>query len=150
MRWLFAFALFLPTSAWAEARIDVRIDFSSYRVTPEPSMTHNHIVLVFTLRDDGTVGREFQEHGPKARSGKSETKLGDGLHVADSNTLVRKIDHRDHVNTLTIVVSGKSCRATMTNELKPGFASFEARSTKLGTTAGYRDWRMISSTCRIQ
>ena len=150
MRWLFAFALFLPTPALAEAKIDVRVDFSSYRVTPEPSITHNHIDLIFTLRDDGTVGREFQEHGRKARSGKSDTKLGDGLHVADSNTLVRKIDHRDHVNTLTIVVSGKTCRATMTNELKPGFTSFEARSTKFGTTASYRDWKMTSSTCKIQ
>lgn len=150
MKWLVAIALFFPTAAFAEAKIDIRIDFSSYRVSPEPSVTHNHIVLVFTLRDDGSVGREFQEHGRMARSGKSETKLGDGLHVADNNTLVRRTDYKDHVNTLKIAVSGKTCHATMTNELKPGFTSFEARSTKFGTTASYKDWKMTSSTCRIQ
>jgi hypothetical protein len=150
MKWLFALTVFLPTAAFAEAQISVRIEFSNYRVSPEPGPTHNHVDFVFTLRDDGTVGQEFQEHGRMARHMSTDSKLGQNMHVANGNTLVRKLDFKDHVNILTIAVSGNSCRASMTNTLKPGFEAFAARSTQYGDTGFYRDWHMTSSTCTIR
>jgi hypothetical protein len=150
MRWLFAIAVFLPAAAFAEAQINVRVEFSNYRVSPEPGPTHNHVDFVFTLRDDGTVGQEFQEHGRMARHMSTDSKLGQNMHVANGNTLVRKLDFKDHVNTLTIAVSGNSCHASMTNTLKPGFETFAARSTQYGNTGFYRDWHMTSSTCTIR
>jgi hypothetical protein len=150
MRWLFALAVFLPTAAFAEAQINVGIEFSNYRVSPYPGAVQAHLDLVFSLKDDGTLVQEYHESGPKARHVSSDSKLGQGMRVVDANTLVRKIDFKDRVNTLTITVSGRTCQATMTNTLKPGFSAFEARSTHLGSTASYRDWRMTSSTCSIR
>jgi hypothetical protein len=72
------------------------------------------------------------------------------MHVVDANTLTRTIDFKDRVNVLTIKVSGKTCQATLTNTLKPGFDSFEANSAHFGDTAFYRDWRQTSSTCAIR
>jgi hypothetical protein len=150
MRWLFALAVFLPTAAFAETQINVRIEFSNYRVSPSPGPNHSHLDLVFSLKDDGTLVQEYHESGPRARHMSSDSKLGQGMHVVNANTLVRKIDFKDRVNTTTITVSGKTCHATMTNILKPGFTAFEARSTGMGVTALYRDWKMTSSTCSIR
>jgi hypothetical protein len=72
------------------------------------------------------------------------------MHFIDANTLMRTIDFKDRVRVLTIKVSGKSCHATLTNALKPGFDSFEANSTHFGGAAFYRDWRQTSSTCTIR
>jgi hypothetical protein len=150
MRWLFALLVFLPTSAFAEAQINVRIEFNIYRVSPDPGPKHNHVDFVFTLRDDGTVGQEVQETGRMARHMMSDSKLGKKMHVVNGKTLVRKLEFKDRVSTLTITVSGNSCHAMMTNALKPGFTAFEARSPGLGVTALIRDWRMTSSTCSIR
>lgn len=150
MRWLFALALFLPTAALAEARINIRIEFSDQRVRPHPGPVHNHLDLAFLLKDDGTVVQEYHETGPKARHLSSDNKLGEGVKVIDANTLVRKLEFKDRVNTLTINVSGKTCHATMTNTLKPGFTEFEAWSSYQGAPAWYRDWQMTSSICTIR
>jgi hypothetical protein len=150
MRLLFSLVVSLPTAAFAEAQINVRIEFSNYRVSPYPGPLHSHVDLAFSLRDDGTLIQEYHESGPKARNVSSDSKLGQGMHVVDANTLVRKIDFKDRLNTLTINVSGKTCRATMTNTLKPGFSAFEARSSHYGIPALYRDWHMTSSTCTIR
>lgn len=151
MKWLFALALFLPTAAFAEARINVRIEFSGQRVRPNPGPIHNHLDMTFLLKDDGTVAQQYDETGPKARHISSDNKLGEGsMKVVDANTLVRKIEFKDRVNTLTIKVSGKTCHATMTNMLKPGFTEFEAWSSYQGVPAWYRDWQMTSSTCTIR
>jgi hypothetical protein len=150
MRWLFALAMFLPTAAFADVLVNVRIEFSNYRVSPSPGPVHSHLDMVLSLKDDGTIVQEYHETGPKARHLSSDTKLGQNMHVVDANTLVRKLDFKDRVNTLTINVSGKTCHAAMTNTLKPGFSAFEARSTHLGITALYRDWQMTSSTCSIR
>jgi len=150
MRWLFLLALFLPTSALAEAKINVRIEFTSYRVSPNPGPANNHVDFLVTLKDDGSVSQEYQETGPYARHLSSDSKLGQGTRVTDANTLTRTIDFKDRVNTLTIKVSGKTCQATLTNTLKPGFSAFEAMSTHHGGTAFYRDWRQTSSTCTIR
>jgi len=146
----FALALLLPTAAIAEARINVRIEFDTYRVSPNPGPVSSHVDFVFALKDDGSVSQEYQETGPKARHVSSDSKLGQGMRVIDANTLVRTIDFKDRVNTLTISVSGKTCRATLTNTLKPGFNAFAARSSQTGNTQFYRDWKMSSSTCSIQ
>lgn len=151
MRWLFALALFLPAAAFAEARINVRIEFSGQRVRPNPGPFHSHLDMTFLLKDDGTVAQQYDESGPKARHISSDNKLGEGsMKVVDANTLVRKMEFKDRVNTLTIAVSGKTCDATMTNTLKPGFTEFEAWSPYQGVTASYRDWQMTSSTCTIR
>jgi hypothetical protein len=150
MRWLFLLAAFLPGTAFAEARIAVRIEFSDQRVRPNPGPVHSHLEMAFLLKDDGTVAQEYHETGPKGRHLSSDNKLGDGMKVIDANTLVRKIDFKDRVNTLTITVSGKTCHATMTNILKSGFTEFESWSSYQGVTAWYRDWQMTSSTCTIR
>lgn len=150
MRRLFALALLMPSAALAEAKINARIEFSSYRVSPNPGPVSNHVDFVFALKDDGSVSQEYQETGPKARHLTSDSKLGQGMRVIDANTLVRTIDFKDRVNTLTISVSGKTCHATLTNILKPGFSAFEARSSQTGNMQFYRDWKMTSSTCSIQ
>jgi hypothetical protein len=150
MRWLFALALFLPTAALAEAKINIRIEFSNQRVRPNPGPVHSHLDMAFSLKDDDSLVQEYNETGPRARHISSDTKLGQGMKVVDANTLVRKIDFKDRVNTITITVSGKTCHATMTNTLKPGFTEFESWSTYLGVPAWYRDWHMTSSTCTIR
>jgi hypothetical protein len=147
---LFALAVFLPTAAFAEAKINIRIEFIGQRVRPNPGPVHNHLDMTFSLKDDGSLVQEYNETGPMARHISSDTKLGRDMKVIDANTLVRKIDFKDRVNTVTITVSGKTCHATMTNTLKPGFTEFEAWSTYMGATAWFRDWQMTSSKCTIQ
>ena len=150
MKWLFAFAVFLPTAAFAEARINIQIEFTGQRVRPNPKPIHSHLDMSFLLKDDGTLAQEYNETGPRARHLSSDSKLGEGVKVIDANTLVRRIEFKDRVNTLTITVSGKTCHAAMTNNLKPGFTEFESWSTYQGVTAWYRDWQMTSSTCTIR
>ena len=155
MRWLFALApvlliQVLPNQAFAEAKINVRIEFSSYRVRPNPGPASSHVDFVVGLRDDGSVSQDYQETGHYARHVSSDSRLGQGMHVVDANTLARTINFKDRVNVLTIKVAGKTCHATLTNTLKPGFDSFEANSSHSGGTAFYRDWRQTSSTCTIQ
>lgn len=150
MRILFVIALFLPTAAFAEAKINVRIFFTTYRVSPNPGPASNHVDFVVGLKDDGSVSQDYQETGPHARHVSTDSKLGQGMRVVDANTLTRTIDFKDRVNTLTIKVAGKTCQATLTNTLKPGFNAFEARSTKYGGTGLYRDWKQTSSTCTIE
>jgi hypothetical protein len=150
MRWLVALAVFLPTTAFAEAQINIRIEFINQRVRPNPGPVHSHLDMKFVLKDDGTLAQEYHETGPRARHLASGTKLGEGVKVVDANTLVRKTEFKDRVNTLTITVSAKTCHATMTNALKPGFTEFESWSTYQGVPAWYRDWHMTSSTCTIQ
>jgi hypothetical protein len=155
MRRLFALALvlpvqLLPTEVFAEAKINVRIEFSTYRVRPNPGPASSHVDFVVGLKDDGSVSQEYQETGQYARHTSSDSRLGQGMRVTDANTLTRTIDFKDRVNVLTIKVSGKTCHATLTNTLKPGFDSFEANSSHFGGAAFYRDWRQTSSTCSIR
>src|ERR1700693_1631838 len=98
MRRLFALALFLPTAAFGDTQIRLRIEFSNYRVSPSPGPNHSHVDLAFSLKDDGTLVQEYHETGPKGRHISSDSKLGQGMHVVDANTLVRKLDFKDRVS----------------------------------------------------
>src|ERR1700755_900157 len=100
MRRLFALVLLLPSAALAEAKINARIEFSMYRVSPNPGTVSNHVDFAFALKDDGSVSQEYQETRPQARHVASDTKLGQGVRVTDANTLVRTLDFKDRVNTL--------------------------------------------------
>jgi hypothetical protein len=76
--------------------------------------------------------------------------MGQRFRVVDEKTIQRKHEFKDRIQTITVAVAGDRCRATMTNELKPGFTEWEGTSTELGVKALYRDWRMTSSTCAIR
>lgn len=151
MRKLILAALLVPTCAFAadDTRITATIEFSSYRVRPSPEPGHNHVTFNIILHPDGSVDDSFAAPGRFSRKGTVTGTLGERYRVIDNNAIRRTRDFKDRIETVTITVTGKSCRATMTNELKPGFSEFEAPSVALGTNAFYRNWKMTSSTCSI-
>jgi hypothetical protein len=151
LRTLLVLAALLPSAAMAEdTQVQVRVDYTSYRVKPQPRPTRSHVDYAFTLKEDGTIQQEAKSSGPHGTRTKSETTLGKRFRVVDEKTIQRKIESTDHIQTITITVAGNRCRAAMTNELKPGFTEWESKSTELGVKAYYRDWKMISSKCTIR
>jgi hypothetical protein len=151
MKALLVLAVLLPSVAMADdTQIRLRIDYTSYRVKPQPRQTRNHVNFVFSLKEDGSIQQEAKSAGAHGKQTKSEAKLGKNFRVVDEKTIERKTEFNDRIQTITIKVAGNRCRATMTNELKPGFKEWESTSTELGAKAYYRDWKMASSTCTIR
>ena len=148
---LLAPSALLPSAAMAEdTQIRIRVDYTSYRVKPQPRFNRSHVNFVFSLKEDGTIQQEVKTSGRHGKQTNSEAKLGKRFRVVDEKTIQRKIESADHIQTIIITVSGNRCRAIMTNELKPGFTEWEGTSTQLGAKAYYRDWKMASSTCTIR
>ena len=139
-----------PAHASDDARITADVKYRSYRVRPQPRLTYNSAKFEFILHRDGTVDEVFMSRGRHPNNGSATSRLGNRFKVIDENTIERKIESKDRVQTIRIVVLGKGCKATMTNELKPGSTEFEGRSTQLGAPAFYRDWAMTSSVCTIR
>ena len=132
------------------AQISTNFYFSSFRIRPEPQLKHSSFKLNLVVYPSGKIEETYQEVGPFAKTGTSASLLGARYQLLDENTLQRTRHFKDHVQTLTIAISGERCRATITNELKPGFVEWEGRSTELGQQAFYKDWVMTSSTCIIK
>jgi hypothetical protein len=148
---LLILAALLPSVAMAEdTQIRLRVDYTSYRVKPQPRSTRSHVNFAFSLKEDGTIHQELKRSGRHGTKTKSEATLGKRFRVVDEKTIQRKIESTDHIQTITITVAGNRCRATMANELKPGFTEWESKSTELGVKAYYRDWKMTTSTCTIR
>jgi hypothetical protein len=146
---LWVLAALLPSTALAAegVTIDIRLDHAAYRTSPQPRPTRSHTNFYLLLLGDGTV-QELS--GRRNTYREKESQLGRRFRVVDENTIERRLEYKDRINVLTIAVSGKTCTATMRNELKPGFTEWEGTSTELGVTAKYRDWTMTGSTCRIR
>ena len=51
---------------------------------------------------------------------------------------------------MTIDVEGKTCKASWTARLLPGFQEYYIYSIPLGQFAFYKQARMVSSTCEIE
>jgi hypothetical protein len=133
-----------------DTQIRIRVDYTAYRIRPQPRATRSQVNYVFSLKEDGTIQQDMREPGRHAKQTKSETKLGQRFRVVDDKTIQRKIERNDRIQTITINVSGNSCRATMTIEPKPGFTEWQGNSTELGVKGYYRDWKMTTSTCTIR
>ncbi|MCK1284098.1 caspase family protein [Bradyrhizobium sp. 44] len=143
--------LTLAAAANRDAHIKMNISFSSQRNRPKPIRTHSSANVVMTVRPNGKIEYTYQQKGRFADRGTQLGSVGDGtFQLVDENTLRRTREFKDRIQTLTIAVSGDRCRATMKNDLKPGFVEWEGRSTELGSKAFYGDWRMTSSTCSIK
>jgi hypothetical protein len=139
-----------PSNAAEEATISVAINYTDYRVSPEPGPGKNVVEYTFILHTDGTVDEVMEVHGKHRTKSTSLQTLGNRFRVLDDNSLERRTESKDHITQLKIAVSGKTCRATMAIQLKPGFTEFEDFSRSLNVKAYYRDWKMTSSTCSIK
>jgi hypothetical protein len=79
-----------------------------------------------------------------------QTLGGGRWRVAGPHRLVGVENLPQSVRTMTIDVSGKTCKASWKAELLPGFAEYNIYSITLGAFAFYKQARMVSSTCEIE
>jgi hypothetical protein len=69
--------------------------------------------------------------------------------VESQNALIRYREFPQHIETMRIVVSGKTCEATISHELKKGFSEYE-RFGSGWKPAYYRSLRSSGITCSVK
>jgi hypothetical protein len=76
--------------------------------------------------------------------------LGGRWRVAGPHKLIGTENLPQSTRTMDIDVNGKTCTASWTAKLKPGFQEYNIYSIVLGTYAFYKQSRMVSATCEIE
>lgn len=76
--------------------------------------------------------------------------LGGRWRVAGPHRLIGTENLPQSTRTMIIDVNAKTCRASWTAQLKPGFQEYNIYSIVLGAYAFYKQARMVSATCEIE
>jgi hypothetical protein len=150
MKRLLLLAVLIPSPSFGaeDLTVSVRINYSNFRITPNPGLKTPHTDYKFVISPDGAVQEFATFPGPFGRTSKSVRKVGDRFNF-DGKTIERKFENRAYTQTLTVSVAGNKCQASMKMEMKPGFTEFEGVSTELGVPASFRDWKFISAGCAV-
>ena len=99
-----------PAHASEDARITADVKYRSYRVRPQPRLTYNSAKFEFILHRDGTVDEVFMSRGRHPNKENATSRLGKRFKVIDENTIERKIESRDRIQTIRVVVQEKAAR----------------------------------------
>jgi hypothetical protein len=76
--------------------------------------------------------------------------LGGRWRAAGPHRLIGTENLPQSTRTMIIDVNGKTCTASWTAQLKPGFQEYNIYSIVLGSYAFYKQARMVSATCEIE
>ena len=79
-----------------------------------------------------------------------QTLGGNRWRVAGPHRLIGTENLPQSVRTMIIDVEGKTCKASWTARLLPGFKEYNIYSVPLGAFAFYKQTRMVSSSCEIE
>jgi hypothetical protein len=141
--------------------ITLGIDFASDLVQPEhiPNI-RSHSTTVITLDRGGQVTETTQATaGSYRREFHGEGKLGAARtgrygpqvwHVQSQDTLTRTGEFPQNIRTMTITISGQSCRLSVTDRLKPGFKLYTFPRTSTGEIGYFTNYRVVGTTCSIR
>ncbi len=138
---LAALALLAALPAWAQEATTVRVDYSA--VTSRGS---SNWTVRGRLLGDGKVEEALDGSAGKERMAlRSDQRLGVRWRVVAENKLQRLYEYPNHFQIIDIEVSGKTCTATMSTELKPGKTEYLVLGVNTGLVKvnkpEYRDIR---------
>jgi hypothetical protein len=112
--------------------------------------------FLLVLKPQGEVTEAYEGGGVYKLSITQQTKLGGvdaqrtQYRVVDSNTIQRISENDNQAMTLTIRVSGKSCKLEYETKLKEGKKNFVGYSQSRGRMLNYRSFELAESTCTIE
>jgi hypothetical protein len=162
MRWLAPIFLVICVNGPAFAgNVVFDITYVDETEQTKPSVTsysvNQHVVV--TLHDGNRVTeqRNWQSVGQssaiEASGALGETvtpgKFTIQWKVVGANSLIRYRVFPQHVEVLKIAVSGKTCEATISHNLKPGFSEYERFGLKWEPRF-YRSLQSSGIVCRVQ
>jgi hypothetical protein len=145
--------LSLPAFAQEGKSTNIHVVFQGFyeRVRPgyAAGITTEKVDLVLS----GGNGVQQTLHSSNALADKtfiSGQTLGGRWRVAGPHRLIGTENLPQSTRTMIIDVNGKTCTASWTAQLKPGFQEYNIYSIVLGTFAYYKQARMVSATCEIE
>lgn len=78
-------------------------------------------------------------------------RLGGGWRVGNENSLIKSEDYPHHTRTMTVRVSGNSCRLEVAHTLKPGFTDYVyPMLSRPGQQGTYSRIATLSTACSIR
>jgi hypothetical protein len=162
MRWLAPIFLALCVNGPAFAgNVIFDINYIDETEQTKPSVTsytiNQHVVVTLHDGNKVTEQRNWQAAGQSAEIGASGA-LGETVtpgkftiqwKVVGANSLIRYRVFPQHIEVLKIAVTGKTCEATISHNLKPGFSEYERFGLKWELRF-YRSLRSSSIVCRLE
>lgn len=160
MKLIFAFlaaVLLLPFSnaeaADSDTKISIRYSAKAITASNPPRTLQGTTEVKLTLRANGSVDDSWDTGG--VGKGSQSGKLGptqDGIkyRVLDASTIVRTAEAKTHLIRTTIRVSGKSCKAEMERELKPGNQTYKVWNEHQKREVDYRSIDTVWIRCAIK
>jgi hypothetical protein len=145
--------LTLPVHADEGKTTTIHIVFQSYYERVRPTYASGNVVEKLDVAFSG--GSNILETLNSSNALANRTfvtgqTLGGKWHVAGPHRLIGTENLSQSTRTTVIDVNGKSCSASWTARLKPGFQEYNVYSIQLSTYAFYKQTRMVSATCEIE
>lgn len=145
----------------AATQIDASITYSFNRLRPDPvaniPVTHRYSITlsganrVDEVRTSQSGLSSFTSRLTRLLGqSSSEGKTGGAWRVSGPNSLVRRRDLPQSVETLTIKVHGQACEIGVSNRLKPGFSEFMYPRIGTGEWQIFSEPQVTATTCVIR
>jgi hypothetical protein len=133
--------LVVAVPATAQEATTVRVDYAAMTSRGSSNWT-----VRGRLMGDGKVEEALDGNAGKERMAlRSDQRLGARWRVVAENKLQRLYEYPNHVQIIDIEVTGTTCRATMSTELKPGKTEYLVLGVNTGlvkvSKPDYRDIR---------
>jgi hypothetical protein len=132
----------------------IHVVFQGYYERVRPGYAAGITTEKFDLVLSGGNSLQQTFNGSNALGSKTsvteQTLGGNRWRVAGPHRLIGTENLPQSVRTMTIDVEGKTCKASWTQRLVPGFTEYNIYSIPLGQFAFYKQARMVSSTCEIE
>jgi hypothetical protein len=151
------FILAGPAMADTSIHAEFTADYDRIRPEPYPGI-HLKNSLDVTLSGVGNVDEKNTREAGKMSDNQSGVKIlgqkspdgGPSWRVAAPDRLERIINQPQSVTTMTIEVSGTSCKFDVQFKLKPGFDEFMFKQVRNGQMGYFTEPKVSSTSCSIK
>lgn len=141
-------------AAAGDTIIKVSYETKTYRTRPHPGPGGALNSFEFVLHRNGTADEKYSMEGANPLLKKSNRELGRSsrvsLRVVSDIEIERIVDDETSTHRIRVTVTGKSCVAEVSGELKPGQTEFRGWTSKYGQEAFFSRVEYHDIRCSIQ
>ena len=141
-------------AASGDTIIKVSYQTKTYRTRPHPGPGGALNSFEFVLHRNGTVNEKYSMEGANPLSKESNRELGRSsrvsLRVVSDIEIERIVDDETSTHRIRITLTGKSCVAEVSGELKPGQTEYRGWTSKYGQDAFFSRVEYHDIRCSIQ
>ena len=141
-------------AASGDTIIKVSYQTKTYRTRPHPAPGGALNSFEFVLHRNGTVDEKYSMDGANPLLKQSNRELGRpsrvSLRVVSDIEIERIVDDDTSTHRIRVTVTGKSCVAEVSGELKPGQTEFRGWTSKYGQEAFFSRVEYHDIRCSIQ